>query len=133
MENVSRKQFKKAVLPEMGTVIDEKYKVRWVHFGQFRFTADYLGDPPEVGHLLEWQGKHYLITLLMPENRMSATFYGFVKNPIAELNEEESAAEFEDVSTASDMTTCVPPVLITSEEEELPSCFRSDKPCECVT
>ena len=111
MENVSRKQFKRDAMPPIGTILDEKYKVKYVHYGQFRFTAE-ATVLPEIGHLLEWEGKNYIITLHLDEKKFSAMFYGFVKNPMLELTPEEEASDFDDVSTESDLTICTPPVLI---------------------
>jgi len=125
MELVSRKQFKRAVMPEVGTVIDDKYRIKYVHYGNFRFTAEVKGELPEIGKLIEWQGKDYLVTLHLPENKISATFYGFQKNPEM-LSAEEAAPVEENVSTESGIVTCMP-----STEEELSSCVMSDKPCDC--
>ncbi|HRR48558.1 MAG TPA: hypothetical protein P5293_01070 [Bacteroidales bacterium] len=77
---ISRKQFRKAVMPVTGTQIGS-YKIDYVNYAQLRFTAK-ASKIPDLGEIIEWMGRKYIVNHIIKDDRFSAQFCGFVENPV---------------------------------------------------
>jgi hypothetical protein len=86
---VSRKQFRQAVMPVTGTQIGD-YKIDYVNYAQMRFTAK-TKAMPDLGQIIEWMGRKYIVNHIIKDGRFSAQFCGFVENPV--VGEGEKPAE----------------------------------------
>lgn len=104
-ENISKKQFKQAVMPPKGSVVEEKYKVDYVHYGRLSFTSN---GNPEIGTMLVWEGRKYMVDYQPKPGKFSATFAGFVENPTIGASDVEDitcdCGECGDDTTVVDIT-----------------------------
>jgi len=111
---VSKSQFKQIVMPPVGTVIEGKYKVDYVHYGKLKFTAK---GTPMMGDILTWEGRKYVVNYFVKEDKFYAEFAGFAENPTVgdNVNVEDITC---DCGECGDDTTMVD---ITNEGNNLQS------------
>jgi len=81
----SKKQVSKALMPEVGTIIDGKYKVIYINYMQFRITCKGKNFP-EMGEVLDIDSKLFKVG----EDRFSADFIGFKEHEIPEAPETKN-------------------------------------------
>jgi len=74
---ISKKQISKIILPSIGSIIENKYKVIYVNESQFRITAT-GNELPQISTILNLDGKKFKISNLnFEKNRFSADFIGY--------------------------------------------------------
>jgi hypothetical protein len=81
----NRKAMRQIMLPNVGDMIEGKYKVIYVNDGQFRFSAVGPLPLPSVGSMYESDGRMYEVERTDETKRkFNAKFKGFKQNPVAE-------------------------------------------------
>jgi hypothetical protein len=75
---VSRKQFKKVVMPNVGDILVEQFKVEYVNYGKLKFSMSYKTFPPKRGEILKIKDRLFEIDYFdASKKRVGATFKGF--------------------------------------------------------
>jgi len=84
-------------MPSVGDVIcDGLFKVEYVHYGKFRFSASYRTIPPTRGHIINLDDRKFVIDYLaVVKKRFGASFKGFTQPevPLPEAPEQEIAED----------------------------------------
>jgi len=111
---VSKSQFKQIVMPPVGTVVEGKYKVDYVHYGKLKFTAK---GTPMMGDTLIWEGRKYVVNYFVKEDKFYAEFAGFVENPTVgdNVNVEDIEVGQESADFSDDTTSDGPPDFQSNE------------------
>lgn len=112
---VSKSQFKQIVMPPVGTIVEDKYKVDYVHYGKLQFTAK---GTPMMGDTLVWEGRKYVVNYFVKEDKFYAEFAGFVENPTVgdNVNVEDIEIGKESADFSDDTTSDGPPDFRSNEE-----------------
>ncbi len=111
---ISRKQFRKAVMPVTGTQIGS-YKIDYVNYAQLRFTAK-APKIPDLGEIIEWMGRKYVVNHIIKDGRFSAQFCGFVENPVVGEGDAKNITAGQELpDTGDDATFGGPPDIQTHE------------------
>jgi hypothetical protein len=75
---VSRKKFRKIVMPNVGDVIAEQFRVEYINYGKLKFSMSYRTFPPKNGEILKIGDKLFEIDYLdADKKRVGASFKGF--------------------------------------------------------
>lgn len=87
-QNVSKIKISKVIMPEVGSIIENKYKINYINYSQFRITCT-GNELPSIGTKLEYDGRKFQVNHInFKKNRFTADFIDYEEPKLQNESEE---------------------------------------------
>lgn len=94
---VSKTRFAKALMPSVGDIVGNGYRVMYSSYSQFRFSVLNSDNKINMGDIIEHNGAIFKATIMsFSPNRATFEFSGFKDMPQTEKKNEAVKVDFDD-------------------------------------
>lgn len=95
-EQISRKEFRKRLMPPVGTILANMFRVEYINYGSLWMSVSYASTPPRGGDVMRIEDRLFKIdSINASKRRFVMKFQGFDEpvNPVPdapEIDNEET-------------------------------------------